>query len=197
MRGRAAALLLALCAPAAAQDAGTPVRGVVVRSATDATPPQLVVRLDDGAEVEVTLAPGARAEFAAGLWTFDTPPLLADVQPGMGVAFLFDPARVDRVRVTSVPAGTRAGVLMDEDVPGWGGYKPRAVPDPAQKVRRVLYGVLVRADRDAVTVEVEGSRRRYATARRDVARGLRRGARIRLEVEADAAGGPEVVTRVF
>jgi hypothetical protein len=93
-RRGAAALALVLAGPASAQDAGTLVRGDVVRSATDGTPPQLVVRLDEGAEVE-------------------------------------------------------------------------------------------------------GSRYRWPTIGRDLARGLPRGARIRLEVEADADGKPLVVTSVF
>lgn len=195
---RAAAVLALACAvPAPAQDTGTLVRGDVVRSATDATPPQLVVRLEDGAEVEVNLTAAARAEFAAGLWTFDTPPLLADVRPGMRVELVWDPRRVDRLRVLAVPPGTRAGVPTEEPPESWGGTRPRPAADPAQRPRRVLYGVLVRAERQAVTVEVDGSRYRYATVGRDLARGLRPGARIRLEVEADAAGRPVAVTRVF
>jgi hypothetical protein len=195
-RRGALALLLALSGPASAQDTGALVRGVVVRSATDATPPQLIVRLDDGAEVEVNLSARARATFAAGLWTFDTPPLLADVRPGMRVELTWDPERVDRVRVLAIPPGTRAGVPVEEPVEGWSGPQPR----PATKgrtARRVLYGSLVRAESDAVTVEVEGRRYRYATSGRDLARGLANGARIRLEVETDADGGPVVVTRVF
>lgn len=198
MSRRAAAVLgLALAGPAAAQDAGTLVRGDVVRSATDGTPPQLVVRLDQGAEVEVTLAAGARAVFAPGLWTFDTPPLLADVRPGMRVELVWDPERVDRVRVLAIPPGTRAGVPADEPAESWGGTKPRAAPETSERARRVLYGVLVRAERQAVTVEVDGSRYRWPTAGRDLARGLRSGARVRLEVEADADGRPVAVTRVF
>jgi hypothetical protein len=195
LRG-ALALMLALSGPASAQDTGALVRGVVVRSATDATPPQLIVRLDDGAEVEVNLSARARATFAAGLWTFDTPPLLADVRPGMRVELTWDPERVDRVRVLAIPPGTRAGVPVEEPVEGWGGPQPR--PDTKGRTgRRVLYGSLVRAGRDAVIVEVEGRRYRYATSGRNLARGLANGARIRLEVETDADGGPVVVTRVF
>jgi len=198
VRGRAAvALATALAGPAWAQDTGTLVRGDVVRSAADSTPPQLVVRLDDGAEVEVNLTPASRAVFADGLWTFDTPPLLADVRPGMRVELVWDPQRVDRVRVLAVPPGTRAGVPVEEPAESWGGTKPRPAADPAQRTRRVLYGLLVRAEREAVTVEVEGSRYRYPTIGRDLARGLRGGARIRLEVEADADGRPVAVTRVF
>ena len=182
MRGRAAvALATALAGPAWAQDTGTLVRGDVVRSAADSTPPQLVVRLDDGAEVEVNLTPASRAVFADGLWTFDTPPLLADVRPGMRVELVWDPQRVDRVRVLAVPPGTRAGVPVEEPAESWGGTKPRPAADPAQRTRR----------------EVEGSRYRYPTIGRDLARGLRSGARIRLEVEADADGRPVAVTRVF
>jgi hypothetical protein len=191
----AAALALMLAGPASAQDTGTLVRGEVARSATDATPPQLVVRLDDGAEVEVNLGAAARAVFAPGLWTFDTPPLLADVRPGMRVELVWDPERVDRVRVLAVPPGTRAGVPVEVPVEGWGGPRPAAEAAPG--ARRVLYGVLVRAERDAVTVEVEGSRYRWPTAKRGLAQGLPRGARIRLEVEADADGRPTAVTRVF
>ena len=77
------------------------------------------------------------------------------------------------------------------------GTGPSACGHSAAGPRRVLYGVLVRAEREAVTVEVEGRRYRYATSGRDLARGLRSGARIRLEVEADADGRPVAVTRVF
>jgi hypothetical protein len=194
-RRAALALTLALSGFATAQDTGTLVRGVVVRSAADATPPQLVVRLDDGAEVEVNLSARARADFAPGLWTFDTPPLLADVRPGMTVELTWNPERVDRVRVRAVPPGTRAGVPVAETVESWGGTRPASEVGP--KTRVVLYGVLVRAEREAVTVEVEGRRYRYATTGRDLARGLPSGARIRLEVEADADGRPVAVTRVF
>jgi hypothetical protein len=196
-RRAAAALALALAGPASAQDTGTLVRGDVVRSATDGTPPQLVVRLDDGAEVEVNLGTAARAVFAPGLWTFDTPPLLADVRPGMRVELLWDPQRVDRVRVLGIPPGTRAGVPVEAPAEGWGGPQPLPAPDPGRKSRRVLYGVLERGEREAVTVEVDGSRYRWPTAGRDLARGLRRGARIRLEVETDTGGRPVAVTRVF
>lgn len=194
-RRAALALTLALSGLAPAQDTGTLVRGVVVRSATDAAPPQLIVRLDDGAEVEVNLSARSRASFAPGLWTFDTPPLLADVQAGMRVELRWDPERVDRVRVLEVPTGTRAGVPVEVPAEGWGGTRAR--PAAEAGTRHVLYGVLVRAERDAVTVEVEGRRYRYVTTGRDLARGLRRGARIRLEVEADAEGRPAAVTRVF
>jgi hypothetical protein len=196
-RRAATVLALALAGPAWAQDTGTLVRGDVVRSAADAPPPQLVVRLDDGAEVEVNLTPASRAVFAAGLWTFDTPPLLADVRPGMRVELVWDPHRVDRVRVLAIPPGTRAGVPVEEPVESWGGTRPRPAADAAQRARRVLYGVLVRAEREAVTVEVDGARYRYPTIGQDLARGLRSGARIRLEVEADADGRPVAVTRVF
>ena len=196
-RRAAAVLAIALAGPAWAQDTGTLVRGDVVRSAADATPPQLVVRLDDGAEVEVNLTPASRAVFAAGLWTFDTPPLLADVRPGMRVELVWDPERVDRVRVLAIPPGTRAGVPVEEPAESWGGIRPRPAADAGQKTRRVLYGVLERGEREAITVEVDGSRYRWPTTGRDLARGLRRGARIRLEVEADADGRPVAVTRVF
>jgi len=197
-RPAALALALALSGLASAQDTGALVRGVVVRSATDATPPQLIVRLDDGAEVEVNLSARARADFAPGLWTFDTPPLLPDVRSGMTVELTWNPERVDRVRVLAVPAGTRAGVPVAEPAAeAWGGTQPRPAAEAGQKTRLVLYGVLVRAEREAVTVEVEGRRYRYATIGRDLARGLRSGARIRLEVEADAEGRPLAVTRVF
>ena len=168
-----------------------------MRSATDATPPQLVVRLDDGAEVEVNLSARARAEFTPGLWTFDTPPLLADVRSGMTVELTWNPERVDRVRVLAIPPGTRAGVPVAEPAESWGGTKPRPAAEAGQKTRIVLYGVLVRAEREAVTVEVEGRRYRYPTIARDLAGKLRSGARIRLEVEADADGRPVAVTRVF
>jgi hypothetical protein len=194
-RRAALALTLALSGFATAQDTGTLVRGVVVRSAADATPPQLVVRLDDGAEVEVNLSARARASFAPGLWTFDTAPLLEDVQAGMRVELRWDPERVDGVRVLEVPPGMRAGVPVEAPVESWGGTTARPAAGPG--ARRVLYGVLVRAEREAVTVEVEGRRYRYVTSGRDLARGLRRGARIRLEVEADADGRPVAVTRVF
>jgi hypothetical protein len=129
-RRAAAALALALAGPASAQDTGTLVRGDVVRSATDGTPPQLVVRLDDGAEVEVNLGTAARAVFAPGLWTFDTPPLLADVRPGMRVELLWDPQRVDRVRVLGIPPGTRAGVPVEAPAEGWGGAAAPSGPGP-------------------------------------------------------------------
>ncbi|MET0557040.1 MAG: hypothetical protein ABW221_28625 [Vicinamibacteria bacterium] len=196
-RRAALALTLALSGPASAQDPGALVRGVVVRSAADAAPPHLVVRLDDGAEVEVTLSTRARVSFAPALWTFDTPPLLADVQAGMRVELRWDPRRVERVRVLEVPAGTRAGVPVEMPAESWGGTKARPAAETGQRARHVLYGVLVSAEREAVTVEVEGRRYRYLTAGRDLARGLRRGARIRLEVEADAEGKPVAVTRVF
>ena len=135
MRRRVALGLLALSGLASAQDAGTLVRGLVVRSAADATPPQLVVRLDDGAEVEVNLSARARASFAPGLWTFDTVPLLADVQAGMRVELRWDPERVDGVRVLDVPTGMRAGVPVEVPVESWGGTKARPAAEAAQATR--------------------------------------------------------------
>lgn len=189
-------LALASALLAAAQDTGALVRGVVVRSATDAAPPQLVVRLTDGAEVEVNLGAGARATFAPGLWTFDTRPLLSDVRPGMDVELTWHPERVTGVRVVAVPAGTRAGVPEEVPAESWGGAKAAPEPERGRTTRRVLYVVLVGSDRAAVTVEADGRRYRYATGGRDLAGGLRRGARIRLELETDA-DGRETATRVF
>jgi hypothetical protein len=198
IRGAAAvALALALSVPALAQRPGALVRGVVVRAAPDATPAQLVVRLDDGVEAEVNLTAGARAVFAPGLWTFDTRPLVEDVRPGMTVELTWDAERVDRVRVTAVPPGTRAGVPSEPPAETWGGVKPRPAQDARRTTRQVLYGTLVRAESDAVSVEVDGRRYRYGTAGRDLARGLRVGARIRLEVEADTDGRPVRLTRIF
>lgn len=171
------ALLLALTASGTgAQDAGVTVKGVITGVALGDTPRRLTVRLDDGVEVEATLADRARVTFKRGVWRFDSPPHVSDLQRGMTVQFTWDPGRVERVLVLAVPPEARPGGGYDaEAAPSWGGAKPQPAYDAGRELAARVLEVNVAAG--TLTAEVEGQPRTFLADPRDL-RVVRKGERV-------------------
>ncbi len=173
-----AALLTAVAPPppSSGQEAERTVKGEITAAALKERPRRLTVRLEDGTEVDAHLDDKARVSFRPGVWRFEGPPRVADLQPGMTVEFKWSPGRIDRVLVLAVPPQARPGGGDDEAAaPSWSG----AAPPPAYEAGRELAGRVVDVNVAAgtVTVEVEGRPTGFLADPRDL-RGLRKGERV-------------------
>jgi hypothetical protein len=158
---------------AGAQDAGQTVKGVVTSVDLKGQPPRLVVRLDDGVEVEPTLARKVRVAFRPGVWRFDSAPAMSDLQPGMTVQFEWDPRGIRRVRVLEVPPDARPGGGYDVPAPpSWGGAK--ALPDYEAGREFVARILGVNAAGGSFDADVDGRRQTFLADVRDL-RSLRVG----------------------
>jgi hypothetical protein len=171
-----AGLLSLPAASAWAQDAGRTVRGEITRVALQESPRRLVVRLEDGSEVDALLADAARVSFKKGVWRYDDPPDVSDLQPGMSVEFKWDPERVDRVLVLTVPDGARPRGGYDQPAePSWSGPKPTAAYEAGRELPASVLEVSVAAG--TLTAEVEGRSQTFLADPRDL-RALRKGERV-------------------
>lgn len=166
-------VLMALSGSVAwAQDAGQTVKGVIVGADLKGEPPRLVVRLDDGVEVEPTLARKVRVTFRPGVWRFDSAPDVSDLQVGMTVQFEWDPREIRRVRVLEVPPDARPGGGYDvPETPSWGA---KALPGDETGRELVARIVGVNAAGGTFEAEVDGRRQTFLADVRDV-RALRVG----------------------
>ena len=175
MLARLAVALMTIGTAGWAQDAGQTVTGVITAAALRDTPRRLSVRLDDGAEVEATLADRTRVTFTRGLWSDPKPPHVSALRKGMTVQFKWGP-QVDRVRVLAVPPGARpGGVYEDAESPSWGGAKPTQVYEAGRELTGRVLDVNVAAG--TLTVEVEGRSQTFLADPRDL-RALGKGARV-------------------
>src|SRR5262245_48835138 len=178
-----AVLLALVAAPGTAQEPGRTVKGEITGVALQERPPRLVVRLDDGTEAEAKLTDRTRVTFKRGVWRYDAPPRLADLQRGMTVQFRWKPDGLERVLVLQVPPDARPGGGYDEPAPpSWGGTKPLPAYEPGRQLRgRVID---VNAAAGTLTAEVEGRPQTFLADPPDL-RALRKGERVVLVTGED------------
>jgi hypothetical protein len=174
--GRTLVVTLALAASLAAQDAGQTLRGEITAVALKDTPRRVTVRLEDGSEVEATLADRARVTFKPGVWRHPTRPQASDLQRGMTVEFKWAPQRVAGLHVLAVPETAQPGGGYDTaSAPSWGGAKGL----PAYEAGRELRGrvVSVNVAGGTLTVAIEGREQAFLADPRDL-RALTKGAQV-------------------
>jgi hypothetical protein len=176
LRFAVAAVLGLAASGTEAQDPGRTVKGEITGVALRDSPRWFSVRLDDGTELEARLAERARVTFKPGVWRFDAPPQVSDLQRGMTVQLTWDPDRVDRVLVLAVPPDARPGGGYDDPVePSWGGAKPPPLYEAGRELPARVLDVSVAAG--TLTAEVEGRPQTFLADPRDL-RTVRKGERV-------------------
>lgn len=150
---------------AGAQEPGQTVRGEVTAVALQETPRRLTVRLDDGTEVDATLADRARVRFKPGTWPYRDP-APTDLQRGMTVEFKWG-TNVASLLVMAVPPGARRGGGYESaEGPSWSGAKGLPVYEAGRELRGRVVRVNVAGG--TLTANVEGKDQTFLADPRDL-----------------------------
>ena len=134
------------------------------------------MRLDDGSEVEATLADRPRVTAKPGAWPHGPRVQVSDLQPGMTVQFKWDSHRIASVLVLAAPEAAKPGGGYETPAAAsWGGAKGLPAYDAGLELPAVVVEVNVAAG--TLTAEVDGRTQAFVADPRDL-RELRKGERV-------------------